>query len=92
MSPEQLKSFLDVVRESRLGSFSVEFPVPGDFGAVVKLSGVFIPDMPTLDSAGDPEPGGWKRDPQDEQDPDPLGLGALDAPFAADPMPEVEPE
>lgn len=36
--------------------------------------------------------GGWKTDPQDPDDPDPLGIGSLDAPIAFDAVAESEPE
>jgi hypothetical protein len=93
MSPEQLKQYIDVLRAGNVMQASLKFSLQTDnLVAPVELSLVLGPDPIPVDVLGDPQPGGWKRDPNDPEDPDPLGLGDLDAPFPADPAPEVEPE
>jgi hypothetical protein len=83
MSPDDLKQYLKVLREGNVMSANLKFP---DGFALAVVMG---PDpMPEAQSEN-PAPGGWKTD---VQDPDPLGLGALDAEFAMDPLPVPEVE
>lgn len=89
MTVETFKDFLAAMRAANVMQANIKC---GD----ESMSIVFGPEpMPGLDSA-DPIPGGWKTDPaaqvvpqpSDPMDPDPLGLGSLDAPIAYD-DPEV---
>lgn len=84
MTAQELKDFLDVMRGAGLMQGFLETKD-------LKLSVTFAPtDLVPPEAASGP--GGWKMDPRDEQDPDPLGLGNLDAPIPVDPVSEVEPE
>jgi hypothetical protein len=75
MTASQLGEYLSVLQAANV--MSCRLVLNGE----LELSATFAPAMPA-DTA--PAPGGWKTQPSDPHDPDPLGLGALDAPFAYD--------
>jgi hypothetical protein len=75
MSPDVLAQYLKVMRDAGLMSFRLN--VEG-----LDMTAAFGPDMPAQDMEPERAPGGWKTEPSDPTDPDPLQLGPLDAPIA----------
>lgn len=78
ITPELLDQFLGVMRRHNVMSAHLE-------SGCDKLAVTLGPEMPTVhDLVPDraPVPGGWKSAVSDPSDPDPLGLGPLDAPLA----------
>ncbi len=80
MSPTELEAYLKVMQAA--GVMSCRMVLHAD----AEVNVTFAPAIPK-ESTGAPLPGGWKTAPSDALDPDPLGLGSLDAPLAFD---EVE--
>lgn len=90
MTPAELKDYLSAMREAHVMSARLVL------GGGVELAVTFGLDMPTI--PGDAVPGGWKTGgptgPEqdgvsDPDDPDPLGLGPLDAPQGFDDPMEI---
>jgi hypothetical protein len=75
ITPDLLDATLAVLRKHNVMTFHIESG--GD-----KFAGTLGPEP--MAPATDAAPGGWKTQPSDPQDPDPLGLGPLDAPMALD--------
>ena len=80
MSPTEFDAYLKVMQDRNV--MSCRLILHGDAEVAVTLG----PSMPA--ASGEPAPGAWKAQPSDPHDPDPLGLGPLDAPLAFD-EPEV---
>jgi hypothetical protein len=76
MTAETLDSILAVLRKHNVMSANLEV---GSQRIAVTMG----PELPAGGTA-DPEPGAWKTQVSDPTDPDPLGLGTLDAPMAFD--------
>lgn len=79
MTPELLKQYLKVLRAENVMSGRVVFDG-------LELAVTFGPEYPSdgADAPPAPLPGGWKAEVSDPDDPDPLGLGPLDAPLPLD--------
>ena len=76
MTAAQLGEYLTVLQAANV--MSCRLVLHGQ----LELNATFAPALPS--ETGAPAPGGWKTQPSDPHDPDPLGLGPLDAPFAFD--------
>ena len=77
ITPDILDSMLSVMRKHNVMSANIESN--GE-----KIAVTLGPEMPASAPSAAPVPGGWKTEPSDPHDPDPLGLGALDAPMQFD--------
>lgn len=78
MSPAELNEYLCCLRANNVMSAHLKFDG-------TELAVTIGPDAPLWGGEQtSAEPGGWKSTPSDPQDPDPLGLGTLDAPMAMD--------
>jgi hypothetical protein len=77
MTAEALKSILDVLRAANVMQAHVK-------SGHEEIAVTFGPEPMPADLGVEPAPGGWKTQPSDPHDPDPLGLGSLDAPIAYD--------
>lgn len=77
LNPEILDQFLTVMRKHNVMSANLE-------SGGERIAVTMGPDFPVAPVGVDPAPGGWKVEVSDSQDPDPLGLGPLDAPMAFD--------
>lgn len=82
MTAAHLKELLDVMQAANVMQGRIK---DGEF----ELAVVFAP-VYTETTGKDASPGGWKTEPSDPSDPDPLQLGPLDAPIAFDDT-EVQP-
>jgi hypothetical protein len=76
MTADTLDQLLAVLRKHNVMTAHID----GD-----KLTVTMGPDAPPAFT--NPEPGGWKTEPSDPLDPDPLGLGTLDAGMSFDDEP-----
>lgn len=81
MTPYELNEYLCCLRANNVMSGHVK---TDEFELNVTLA----PEFDKVQSDSPNPPGGWKTVVSDPSDPDPLGLGALDAPIAFD-DPEV---
>ena len=81
MSPSDFALYLKACVDTNV--MSCRLVLHGD----AEIQVTFGPSMPA-EMLADPKPGGWKTEVSDPTDPDPLGLGALDAPFADEAVPE----
>lgn len=84
MTPLELNEYLCCLRANHVMQASLKL---GDD----TLSVTFAPEFEQpkwmaneAPATQDPAPGAWKQEPSDPDDPDPLGLGPLDAPLAYD--------
>jgi hypothetical protein len=88
VSPEELKQYLAAMNEAHV--MSAKLVLPGGVELAVTFGLSFEPTQPNVPVA----PGGWKGGPDqggvsDPLDPDPLGLGPLDAEMAFDDPQEI---